>query len=115
MFQVTLPWPPKELSPNARTHWAKLAAVKKAYRTECFMQARIAGVTRQKATRAHISISFVPPDRRGRDLDNCLASIKAGLDGIADALFIDDKHWTITLEMSPEIDGMVKVGIEVQV
>ena len=23
--QLTLPWPPKELSPNSRGHWSKLA------------------------------------------------------------------------------------------
>ena len=32
MLTLTLPWPPKELSPNARQHWTKLAKAKKAYR-----------------------------------------------------------------------------------
>lgn len=114
MYEITLPWPPKDLSPNSRIHWAKLAQAKKAYRTECFLQARIAGVKRQEARRAHVSISFVPPDRRGRDLDNCLAMLKSGLDGIADALGIDDKNWTLTLAMAETVGGMVKVTVEVK-
>lgn len=37
---VILPWPPKELSPNFRGHWAKLARAKKAYRLACAWQAK---------------------------------------------------------------------------
>ena len=37
---LTLPWPPKELSPNARQHWSKLAKAKKAYRDACAWTAK---------------------------------------------------------------------------
>lgn len=30
MLTLTLPWPPKELSPNTRQHWSKLAKTKEA-------------------------------------------------------------------------------------
>ena len=30
MITLTLPWPPKELSPNARLHWRVVAKAKKA-------------------------------------------------------------------------------------
>ena len=33
---VILPWPPKELSPNAALHWAKKSKVKKVYRQTCW-------------------------------------------------------------------------------
>ena len=29
---IVLPWPPTGLSPNARTHWAQLAKLKRQYR-----------------------------------------------------------------------------------
>ena len=35
--------------------------------------------------------TFFPPDRRARDEDNLIASLKSSLDGIAQALRIDDK------------------------
>jgi crossover junction endodeoxyribonuclease RusA len=32
-------------------------------------------------------------DKRHRDADNCLAAAKAGLDGMADALGVNDRHF----------------------
>ena len=34
MITVRLPWPPKELSPNARVHWARKAGVSQKYRQD---------------------------------------------------------------------------------
>jgi len=31
------------------------------------------------------------PDKRKRDADNCLAAAKGALDGLADALFVNDQ------------------------
>ena len=61
-----------------------------------------------------VSLTFVPPDRRRRDLDNLLASMKSGLDGLADAMGIDDSHWKLAIEMSPETvkGGAVLVTVE---
>ena len=35
MIEIVLGWPPSDLSPNKRLHWAKLAAAKKQYRKDC--------------------------------------------------------------------------------
>ena len=35
MIEIVLGWPPSDLSPNARLHWAKLARAKKHYRQSC--------------------------------------------------------------------------------
>lgn len=40
-----------------------------------------------------MAIIFSPPSRRGFDLDNALASIKAGIDGISEAWGINDKFF----------------------
>lgn len=114
MTEIILPWPPVALSPNARLHWSALAKAKKAYRTECFYQARHAGIAAGmfgKDAKVHVSLEFYPPDRRHRDEDNMLASMKSGLDGLADALGIDDRHFKTTFEVAATIDGMVKVRI----
>lgn len=36
-------------------------------------------------------ITFYPPNNYRRDLDNCLASLKSGIDGMCDTLGIDDR------------------------
>jgi len=37
---------------------------------------------------------FYFPTRHRRDLTNCLAWMKSGVDGIADALEVDDQHFS---------------------
>jgi len=115
MTTVTLPWPPKDLSPNARLHWAKLAKVKKAYRHACralALQAGLGAVFSHECNRMHVSLVFYPPDRRQRDQDNMLAAMKSGLDGLADAMRIDDRKFRTTFEVSDQIGGMVKVTVQ---
>ena len=109
---ITLPWPPTQLSPNARTHWRVLAKVKKAYREECAWQAIQQEAKTIKATNLHLIITFYPPTRRQYDLDNALARMKAGLDGLADVLKVDDKHWTLTIRKGETVGGFVEVHIE---
>ena len=114
-MKVTLPWPPKDLSPNARIHWGKLAKAKKAYRQTCYLLARQAGLSAVYLTGArsiHVSLTFCPPDRRLRDQDNMLAAMKSGLDGLADALQIDDRNFKMTFEVSDEIGGVVNVMVQ---
>ena len=110
-LQLTLPWPPADLSPNARQHWSKLARAKKAYRTACAWTAKEQGAKRIEAERLHLSITFVPPNRRAHDLDNCLARMKSGLDGLADVLGVDDKRWSLTISKSDEVGGLVRVEV----
>lgn len=110
-MKVTLPWPPISLSPNTRQHWRALARAKKAYRQACAMQARVQGLRKIDATRLHVALLFVPPNRRAFDLDNLLARMKSGLDGLADVLGVDDKDWKLTIDKADAIGGMVQVVI----
>lgn len=100
-FELDLPWPDRRLSPNARGHWAVTAKVKKAYRARCAAIALKAGVgglvAGQEALSVHLT--FLPPDHRARDWDNILASMKSGLDGLADALGVDDSRWRLSFEV----------------
>jgi crossover junction endodeoxyribonuclease RusA len=60
-----------------------------------------------------VKITFRPPDKRRRDLDNALSSIKAGLDGVADAIGVDDRHWALMLQWGePVKGGAVELEIE---
>ncbi|HCS17686.1 MAG TPA: endodeoxyribonuclease RusA [Erythrobacter sp.] len=95
---VSLPWPDKRLSPNARQHWAAVAKVKKLAREDARLLTRGAIAKHGVATfegedRIPVRITFYPPDRRRRDDDNMVGSFKAYRDGIADALGVDDRRF----------------------
>ncbi len=112
-MQIIYPWPRAILSPNARAHWAAVARQKKLYRYEWHMltlQAKVPKIEHQD--KVLLDILFVPPDRRARDLDNMMASIKSGLDGLADALDANDRRFRYGLvDIADSIGGMVKVTI----
>ena len=108
---ITLPWPDRVLHPNARVHWTKLAKAKKAARELAYYAAVQAGYKGAKLPegRLHLWIDFYPPDRRRRDDDGLLASLKAHRDGIADALCVDDHRFV----SHPFIKDEVRNGGEV--
>ena len=112
MIDLMLPWPPKVLSPNARSHWATKSRAAKTYRYACFLLCRQAGLSAPKG-RALLSLEFIPPDRRRRDDDNCIAAFKSGRDGVAQALGIDDSRFVTQLQISSETikGGAVRVRI----
>ena len=111
-MKIMLPWPPTGLSPNARNHWAKLAKLKKQYREACAWQAIEQGVRPMQASALHLTLTFHAPSRRQYDLDNALARMKAGLDGLADVLGVDDKHWSLTIQKGEGIGGFVQIEIK---
>ena len=111
---LCLPWPPKELSQNARIHWSKKAKITKAYRAAAHALTKQAGLVAPDDGRILLVLEFVPPDRRHRDEDNILASFKAARDGIADALGINDRRFVTQFSQSADVvkDGMVLVRIK---
>jgi crossover junction endodeoxyribonuclease RusA len=111
MIDMTLPWPPKELSPNARVHWRKKHKHAKAYRRTCGLIALALDAPRLIGKK-YFWVTFCPPNRRSYDDDNLLARFKAGRDGIADGLGIDDKNFVTTINIGePVPGGAVRVHI----
>lgn len=112
-MELILPWPPAACSPNARGHWSKKSRAAKGYRAACHLLARQARIT-APAGEALLMLEFVPPDRRRRDDDNLLAMFKAGRDGLAEALGIDDNVFTTQIRVSKETikGGAVRVRIK---
>jgi crossover junction endodeoxyribonuclease RusA len=94
MREVWLPWPPKECSPNARVHWSKRAKAAKQYRELCCIAAKNGRLSVEGIDgRIHLWLDFYPPNRQRRDDDNLMAAFKAGRDGLADALGLDDARF----------------------
>lgn len=113
-LRIILPWPPSALSPNVRSHWRSHAKAKKSYRQACAWQALAQGVTAgcMPAGRVRVSMTFMPPDKRRRDLDNLIAAMKSGLDGLADALGVDDHRFALAFELVTDaIGGFVRVEV----
>lgn len=109
---ILLPWPPTELWPNRRFHWRKKAAVAKGYRRDCAWLTHHADVSVPDEGPIPVRITFCPPDKRARDLDNMLAAIKPHLDGVADALHVNDSRFVLTIERGePHKGGVVEVRI----
>lgn len=121
MIKFQLTWPPRVLSPNARVHWGSRARIAKKYRHDARLVALAALRNHdlaelQEAKVLHLWLEFHPPDRRRRDDDNVFGSFKAGRDGIADALQVDDHLFRMhpVLLREPVKHGRVDVTLTTQ-
>jgi hypothetical protein len=94
-FAINLPWPDKALSPNARVHWAIKARVAKNARKNAYWAGMSEGLHKIKTSAVSITRIYSPPNRKRRDKDNLDASMKAYLDGLSDAMGIDDYHFDL--------------------
>ena len=109
--RLTLPWPPKELSPNYSGHWAPQASAIKKYRFAVKILAMQAKWVIPEEGIINLEIEFFPPDKRKRDKDNMQSSFKAGQDGLADAWKINDNRIHCVYKVSEQKLGMVKVRL----
>lgn len=112
---VTLGWPKPALSPNARVHWSVQHKAKAVAKHEAFHAALEAGARHLKGAKAAaISFDFTPPTTRNRDQDNLIATMKAALDGISQAIGIDDCMFTIERAKIHPAQGMGSVAVTVE-
>lgn len=113
MMELVLPWPPRVLHPNSRPHWAQRAKAAKSARGDAHLLALDAGWHRRDWPDGDLFvwIDFYPPDRRHRDTDGLLSSMKAALDGIAQAMDVNDRRFV----PRPYVKDEVRKGGEVRV
>lgn len=106
MKRIFLPWPYEGLWLNDRPHWRVKAKATKAYRfaVKCLVGRADPGLIR---------VTFCPkPFGPMPDKDNCIAAFKAGQDGIADALGVNDRDLIVTHEFGDRCkNGAVIVDI----
>jgi crossover junction endodeoxyribonuclease RusA len=117
MIVVHLPFPAPELNPNRckGKHWASTVALRKSAREAATLLTRQAsrGVTFPMGHEVSLKVVFIQPDRRKRDRDNLLSAAKPSLDGVADALGVDDSSFnpvTVCREYGPK-PGSVRIEI----
>lgn len=119
MITIELPWPHPALAPNRANgkHWAGLAAIKAKAKADAYLLTKNAANGQQFGAlrKLYLTILFVAPDKRRRDLDGCHGSIKHYLDGIASALGVDDSQFrpvTLDYQSGPKPGAViVQVGL----
>jgi crossover junction endodeoxyribonuclease RusA len=115
MYEVTLPWPPAALNPNRKAHWTVKSKAAKAYRATCFALCKEAKLVAPETDgKIHLWVDYYAPDRRHRDMDNCISASKAMFDGMADAIGVNDRRFSLHPYLREEIGGMVKVRLTTQ-
>ena len=79
----------KPLTLNARQHWTTAYRAKEQIKSDTHQLARAQRIPRLQ--RARVQLCYCPPDKRRRDTDNLVATLKPAVDGLRDAgVLIDD-------------------------
>lgn len=110
MIKFELPFPDKDLSPNARKHWAKVAKKKKIARADAYWMAKAHNWDIRPDEAINIKLDFYPEQNRAYDVDNMQARCKALLDGLADGWGVNDKLFKPVSEIYPK-DGRARVEV----
>lgn len=98
-MKVVLPWPHKDLSPNARVPWRRRADLARQAKEHAHWTTReqLGPSLKQAADRMQrplcLTVTFLAPNARRCDRDNLLASCKSAIDGMCAALGIDDAEF----------------------
>lgn len=113
MPAVSFPWPNRVLSPNSRSHRMVVYRAQQSAKESATWLSKCAGVRPFPLGQwLIVSVTFRPPDRRRRDLDNCIGMFKPWADGLALAAGVDDARWRVTYAMAdPVKDGRVDVTV----
>lgn len=92
-WTIRLDFPSPSLFPNRTKgkHWGALHAAKTQAKELAFFLTKQQTQGWTPTTEdLRLTVTFLMPDRRKRDADNCLAAAKSTLDGMALALGVDD-------------------------
>ena len=90
-YTVELPWPDGRLSRNARGHWRKGDKPRREARYgAATLTRKVIGRETGFSPIQRLVFEYHPPDRRRRDIQNIPHMLKSAIDGIADALKVDD-------------------------
>jgi hypothetical protein len=88
---IELPWPAPALSANARVHWRRKSSATKVHRQWAYL-ATLEVKPKHPNGDIPVSITFYPPSNR-LDRANMPHLVKAYLDGIADAMKVNDRRF----------------------
>lgn len=92
-WRLDLPWPSPPLTLNQRLHWRRQAAITADVRATVADLVRAAGIPAGR--HATVGLWWAPPDRRPRDEDNPVLTLKVCADALVDAGIVpsDTPEW----------------------
>lgn len=124
MLIVKLPFPDRSLMPNRKNgkSWKSTVGAKNAQKEQAAWLTKkalgLAGPQDFGQGNVPLSLLFLLPDKRARDLDNLLAASKALLDAVSKELGIDDRRFKPLLldsVLGPKEGGLiVAVGVKIE-
>ena len=101
-----LSWPDKTLNPNVRAHWAVKRKAKKWAASGWHVE--LNPFRKNLLGQRKFNVRFQPPDKRRRDVDNVIASLKHMQDTLATFCGCDDSQ--LRIQWPVEFEGPVKGG-----
>ncbi len=113
MVSYEFPWPPSELSPNARVHWRTLAKAKAEYKVACGWIVKLA-LYKPRTLKPPVTaqVTFVC-DARRRDADNHMAMLKPLWDALVEMGVLEDDSKDVLTILAPKWErGPKKVIVE---
>jgi crossover junction endodeoxyribonuclease RusA len=123
MWTIRLPWTKPPLSLNDRSHWRLKAKRTAAVRAETAALARLELTADRVLTGVDltppidVTLTYYPRDKRRRDADNLVATLKACCDGLVDAGVVLDDDPTFMVKHMPIIaapDGDPRLELTVR-
>jgi len=121
MLSIAIPGlPPKECSPNARVHWAVKMRSSRDWASSafyCAVDARNRTGEPEKwrnLDNAKVSVTFVLPNNRRRDVDNLISAFKSGLDSLVRCGILRDddfKHIELSYKAIVGTEAMTIVEV----
>ena len=96
---VETPWAAPPLTANQRYHWRKKAAITADIR----QWARLLFRTTYLQAPITVQLDWHVPDRRRRDVDNAVPTLKAICDGLVDAELVRDDTPDLMVKLMPRI------------
>ena len=112
---LVLPFPDAALMPNKSLgkHWAATRPARNKAKSDAFYLTKQAGWQGRDVSGC-LKITFYCPDRRKRDLDNLVHAMKPALDGVAQAIGIDDSNFKPQLSDCRVADSKAEARVELE-
>ena len=112
---LVLPFPDPVLMPNKSLgkHWTVTRAARNKAKSDAFYLTKQAGWQGRDVSGC-LKITFYCPDRRKRDLDNLVHAMKPALDGVAQAIGIDDSNFKPQLSDCRVADSKAEARVELE-
>lgn len=106
---IVLPFPPSTLSGHNNGHWRSKVRIVATHRSWAFHATRGERPTVPAEGDILIHFRFVPPNRRG-DRTNYVNRLKPYIDGIAEALNVNDRRFLPSYEFAdPAMPSRVEI------